>query len=206
MLHLEVLPPAQLKLWPELKSVPSSFVLYGGTAIALQLGHRISVDFDFFSDEPLSKELLLQSFPLLLKHSLTQPEINTINCLFTYPEGPVKIQFLGGLGGRQKRMDPPLIAKENQIQIASLRDLFATKLNTIQSRAQCKDYIDIDALIQSGIRLEEGLRYACIVYGKHFDPATSLRALCSYRDGDLPELDSPIQKRLLNAAKSVNAI
>ena len=35
-------------LWPDLAEVPHSFVLYGGTALALRLGHRISEDFDFF--------------------------------------------------------------------------------------------------------------------------------------------------------------
>ena len=205
-LHLEILPPAQLRLWPLLRAIPQSFILYGGTAIALQLGHRVSVDFDFFSEAPLNKESLLQVFPLLLEHTLVQPEINTINFQFVCPEGPVKIQFLAGLGARQKRIESPRIAEENKIQIASLRDLFATKLNTIQSRAECKDYIDIDALIQSGISLEEGLRCAVAVYGKRFDPATSLRALCSYRDGDLLELNPAVQQRLSHLAKSVDVI
>src|SRR6202034_2462988 len=46
--HLEILPPAQRELWRELDQVPAEFTLYGGTAIALHLGHRQSVDFDFF--------------------------------------------------------------------------------------------------------------------------------------------------------------
>jgi hypothetical protein len=46
---LDVLTAAQLRLWSELSAVPEDFVLYGGTALALHLGHRTSVDFDFFS-------------------------------------------------------------------------------------------------------------------------------------------------------------
>ncbi|VAW40374.1 hypothetical protein MNBD_DELTA03-369 [hydrothermal vent metagenome] len=47
--HFEILPPAQQQLWTELElTVDLGFVLYGGTAIALRLGHRTSVDFDFF--------------------------------------------------------------------------------------------------------------------------------------------------------------
>lgn len=47
--HLHTLPEAQQALWPGLKpALGLGFVLYGGTAIALRLGHRISVDFDFF--------------------------------------------------------------------------------------------------------------------------------------------------------------
>lgn len=47
--HKEILPTSQQEVWPELSDIKKlGFVLYGGTAIALQLGHRISVDFDFF--------------------------------------------------------------------------------------------------------------------------------------------------------------
>jgi hypothetical protein len=50
--RLDVLPATQRRLWPELRGVPPQFVLYGGTALALRLGHRHSVDFDFFSSIP----------------------------------------------------------------------------------------------------------------------------------------------------------
>lgn len=51
--HLEILPEAQRRLWPELRpTLQLGLVLYGGTAIALRLGHRSSVDFDFFTDQP----------------------------------------------------------------------------------------------------------------------------------------------------------
>jgi hypothetical protein len=46
--RLDIVPPPQRRLWDELAAVPAAFVLYGGTAVALQLGHRTSVDFDFF--------------------------------------------------------------------------------------------------------------------------------------------------------------
>ena len=205
-LHLTILPPAQLKLWPLLKNIPKHFILYGGTAIALQLGHRVSIDFDFFSDLPLDKNQLITSFPLLKKYNLVQPEINTIDCIIDFPEGPIKLQFLAGLGNKQKRIATPIIADDNQLQIASLEDLFATKLNTIQHRAECKDYIDIDAIIRSGLSLEKGLGYAVAVYGKSFDPATSLRALCSYRDGNLNELQNAIKTRLSSHAAAVENI
>lgn len=205
-LHLNILSPAQRKLWDLLKDIPRNFILYGGTAIALQLGHRESVDFDFFSEATLNKALLLESFSLLAQYPNIQPEINTLNCFVEVDGEPVKIQFLAGLGERQKRINDPVVAEDNQLQIASLPDLFGTKLNTIQHRAECKDYIDIDAMIQSGITLANGLSYAKQIYGKNFDPATSLRALCSYRDGDLDELSQDVQQRLIAAAKAVDYI
>ena len=49
--NLDILPAAQRTLWPELSATPDNFTLYGGTALALRLGHRASVDFDFFSND-----------------------------------------------------------------------------------------------------------------------------------------------------------
>ena len=54
--RLDILPFEQRRLWPNLSEVPKHFVLYGGTAIALRLGARQSVDFDFFTERPLSAE------------------------------------------------------------------------------------------------------------------------------------------------------
>ena len=45
--RLDILPASQRTLWPELDATPDHFTLYGGTALALRLGHRQSVDFDF---------------------------------------------------------------------------------------------------------------------------------------------------------------
>ncbi len=204
--HLTILPPAQLKLWPLLESIPADFILYGGTAIALQLDHRQSVDFDFFSAKPLNRDQLLVAMPFLAESNWVQPEINTLNCVLTLKEGEVKLQFLAGIGSRQGRVEALHKCIDNGIYVASLRDLLATKLNTIQMRAEIKDYIDIDALLQYGLTLADGLACARAIYGKHFDPATSIRALCSYRESDLPELNKTTQKRLIKAALAVEEI
>ena len=49
--NLKILPQGQRELWPLLGTIPARFTLYGGTALAIQLGHRESVDFDFFSSQ-----------------------------------------------------------------------------------------------------------------------------------------------------------
>jgi hypothetical protein len=48
--NLSVLPEPQRQLWAELRNTPKTLVLYGGTALALRLGHRQLEDFDFFSN------------------------------------------------------------------------------------------------------------------------------------------------------------
>jgi hypothetical protein len=59
--HLEVLPEAQKETWPTLGwTTTNRFVLYGGTAIALRCGHRASIDFDFFTDQPLDLSTILR--------------------------------------------------------------------------------------------------------------------------------------------------
>jgi len=62
--HLEILPEAQRRLWPSLAGLAEAgFVLYCGTAIALRCGHRVTVDFDFFSDRPLDRQQLSRELP-----------------------------------------------------------------------------------------------------------------------------------------------
>src|ERR1700688_750060 len=63
--HLEILPPPQRTLWSELSDVPREFVLYGGTALALHLGHRNSVDFDFFGSRALDLSQIEQGISFL---------------------------------------------------------------------------------------------------------------------------------------------
>lgn len=71
---LSILPEPQKRLWPELAAVPRAFVLYGGTALALRLGHRASVDFDFFSSAPLDHRALSGALPFLRDAEVLQEE------------------------------------------------------------------------------------------------------------------------------------
>lgn len=71
--RLDVLPHSQKRLWPELGKAPDlGFTLYGGTAIALRLGHRVSVDFDFFSEKPIDRHALKAAFPFMAQSTTLQ--------------------------------------------------------------------------------------------------------------------------------------
>jgi hypothetical protein len=61
--RLDALPESQRLFWPELDAVPSDFVLYGGTGLTLQLGHRVSEDFDFFSSVGFGPDRLQARLP-----------------------------------------------------------------------------------------------------------------------------------------------
>jgi hypothetical protein len=136
------------------------------------------------------------------KHAeMTQFQENTLTAIVDR-NGPVKLSFFGSLG--IKRVHDPDIAEENGVQIASLLDLLASKLKTIHLRAEMKDYRDIVAMFDAGLSLAEGLAAAAGIYGKEFNGALSLKALTFFQDGDLPSLTPAVQKRLLEAATSVN--
>jgi hypothetical protein len=198
--NLNILPEPQRRLWGELRDTPQAFVLYGGTALALRLGHRQSEDFDFFSNQPFQPSALRDAIPYLKHAEMTQFQDNTLTAIVDR-NGPVKLSFDGSLG--MKHVHDPDISQENGIQIASLLDLLASKLRTIQSRAEAKDYRDIAATFEAGLSLEEGLAAATAIYGKLFNGALSLKALTFFEDGDLPSLTSAVKKRLLGLATSV---
>jgi hypothetical protein len=200
--HLEILALPQRQLWAHLSQIPREFVLFGGTAIALQLGHRQSLDFDFFGDRPLDPHRLAPAIPFLAGATITQREPDTLSCIVDRG-GPVKLSFFGLPGIR--RLRPPLVAPDNGLKVASLLDLSVTKVLVVQTRAEARDYIDVDALIRDGnIDLPTALAAARAVHGVQFNPQITLKALCYFNDGSLPTLPKEIKDRLARAAASVN--
>ena len=107
--HLEILPPAQRKLWAELSTVPREFVLYGGTALALHLGHRDSLDFDFFGNRPLDLPTLEGGISFLAGARIVQRERNTLSAIVERGDR-VKVLFFGV--PNLPRLLPPHIARE----------------------------------------------------------------------------------------------
>lgn len=203
MFQLVILPPPQRRFWDELGATPQDFVLYGGTALALRLGHRHSEDFDFFSNQPFNPAELQARLPYLAGAEITQSHNNTLTAILDR-RGPVKVSFLGGL--KLNRVQNPEVASENGIAVASLLDLAATKLLTIQQRAEAKDYLDVAAALEAGLSLAEALAAAQAVYGPEFNGALSLKALTYFEDGDLPRLDRATRERLRAAATAVELI
>jgi hypothetical protein len=196
--HLEILPAEQRRLWQGLGQVPHDFALYGGTALALRLGHRRSDDFDFFSASDFSPAELEGRVPLLRGATRIQSAPNTLTCIVQEP-GPVRLSFFGGLGLR--RLEDPDWVDPPGVWLASLVDLAATKVKTVQDRAEAKDYRDIEALLAAGLALREALAAAAGAWGAGFNPLLSLKALSYFGDGDLPDLPEETRRRLLAAVR-----
>jgi hypothetical protein len=200
---IHILPASQLRLWNEFSEVPGEFVLYGGTAVALQLGHRQSVDFDFFSNRPFRPADLYATVPFLAGAEIVQQAANTLTCSVDR-DGFVKVSFFGL--PKIRRVDAPLIAAVNGLRIASLIDLAGTKAAVVQQRAEAKDYIDLDAILRHGIDLDTCLAAAMHIYGPSFNPALTLKSLCYFGDGDLVRLPGDVKRRLQVAAQNVDVL
>lgn len=200
--HLEVLPASQRTLWNELSEVSREFVLYGGTALALHLAHRNSVDFDLFASRELDLLRIEQEISFMKGANIIQRDRNTLSAIVDRG-GPVKVSFFGV--PNLPRLSPAVVAKDNGLGVASLLDLAGTKASVVQVRAEAKDYIDIDALITAGkVDLPLALAAAQRLYGSTFNPQITLKALSFFADGDLSRLPEDMKLRLAAAAREVD--
>ncbi|MEX0806976.1 MAG: nucleotidyl transferase AbiEii/AbiGii toxin family protein [Candidatus Binatia bacterium] len=193
----DILPKAQQEIWPLLAPAPKlSFVLYGGTAVALHFGHRVSVDFDFFRSAALDKKELAAAFSFLPNATTIVEDPNSLVVNVPMPSGTVKVSFFGGLAFG--RINKPRPTGDSVLLVASLEDLLATKLKAILDRAEAKDYRDIAAILSAGTSLERALGGFAKMYGQ--DAAIPLKAIGYFKDGDLPTLPAATQK-VLRAAR-----
>ncbi len=199
---LDILPLAQRKLWEELVDVPAEFTLCGGTAVALHLGHRESVDFDFFGTKEFSPVEFAEQIPFLRDATITQSEPNTISAVVDRG-GPIKVSFFGLT--KISLLKEPHVTKDIHLKVASLLDLSGMKAAVVQKRAEKKDYLDIDAILTSGqINLPEALAAAKAIYGGNFNPESTLKALCYFGDGNVGSLPVDVKQRLVKAATQVD--
>jgi Nucleotidyl transferase AbiEii toxin, Type IV TA system len=200
--RLDILPPAQQRLWPELSHTPEDFTLYGGTAIALRLGHRASVDFDFFAVRRFSPNELIERIPYLRGAAIRQSAPDTLT-VTVERGGPAQISFFGGLDLGQ--VAPANHAAGPEIKVASLIDLAGFKVAVVTQRAELRDYIDIHALLtKANLSVAEMLASARIIYGSEFNPLVALKALAYHEDPSLTELSGDIRNDLIAAVQATD--
>ena len=196
--RLDVLPGAQRALWPALAGIPDSFVLYGGTALALRLAHRASVDFDFFASAAVDLDTLFE-LPLLAGAEVLQRTPDTLTVSTMPATGhPMRVSFFAGtdIG----RVGTPQRTNDGVTLVASLLDLFATKLEVLLERVAAKDYLDLAAILRSGVPLAEGLGAAAALYGNRFPPMDAVKALAYFDEGDAANVDAATQRYLSDQA------
>jgi hypothetical protein len=196
--RLDALPSPQRALWPELAAVPRRYVLYGGTALTLRLAHRPSVDFDFFAHDHLDHRELETAVPFVRDAAVLDEGPDTRTILTTHTGGDVKVSFFGGIAFG--RIGDPEPTDDGVLRAASLLDLAGTKIKALLQRVEAKDYRDVAALLEHGVKLEDILGSARALFGLAFNPLIAQKTLCYFEGGDLESLDGDVRNALLAAA------
>lgn len=130
----------------------SSFYLAGGTALALQLGHRVSEDLDFFVDKAFDAEELKNR---IVPDKVSSIRSRTLHCV----KDGVRLSFLC--------YDVPLCFPPHiwrGIQVAAWQDVAAEKLKTMSQRGAKKDFYDVYAVIM----LKSDIKKLCTLFLNRF--------------------------------------
>ena len=203
-MHPEILTEKQKALFPLLRQFSPSFYLAGGTAIALHIGHRRSIDFDLFTRDELHR---IRIHHILKKGGFEIQDVlyeafDQLNCLvlgvkltfFTYPfDIPAPHSF------------------ESVISMPALLDLGAMKAYTLGGRGKWKDYVDLYFLLRDHFSLNEIESRAHRLYGSVFNEKLFREQMAYFEDiDDTEEVDmvsenpdpEQIQTFLANAALS----
>ncbi len=138
-----ILDEKRLNILPLLEEFKDNFYLAGGTALALQLGHRDSIDFDFFTKNDINTQELFEKIKIIFQqHTLkrVQDEKNTLTIII---DSNIKISFFTY---KYKLLNQ--LHEESYLQIASIEDIACMKLNAIISRSTMKDYVDLFFILQ----------------------------------------------------------
>lgn len=185
MIHYEIFPQEQKKIYKNLSFLKNKgFILFGGTAIALQLGHRQSIDFDFFTSNRLDEKLKDEILKNLKSDTMLQNEENTL----VFLKNEVKLSFFGDIDFAIKENS---LILDDVLEVANLKSLLATKLKATFDRAEYKDYIDIVEILKTGqITIEEGINKMFDFFGTDFTASQVLKNLTYFEDGNLYRLET----------------
>lgn len=185
-MHTEILNQRQKDILPLLAEVLAGTDLYmaGGTALALHLGHRPSIDFDWFAPSIGKPEQLCQrlspgklSFTVLsLSHETLYVTINDVQTSF--------------IGYSYPLLRPPVLWPEYNVYLADIPDIACMKLSAITNRGSRKDFIDLFVIIMDHFTLNECLTLFTRKYQTR-DIGHVIRSLVFFEDADAePEVNT----------------
>jgi Nucleotidyl transferase AbiEii toxin, Type IV TA system len=174
----EGLPEPQKLLWDKLaqRPWPQPFYLAGGTALALHLGHRQSVDFDFFLPEEMNTHEIIENLRTLGTFELFHQSHHTLHGLLEQ----VRISFFTYQYPLLEELHPYL-----NLAIADLLDIALMKLEAIAGRGNKKDFIDLYFLLPYFSLTELFAQYP-LKYGKPLNNHYHLlKSLVYFKDAEL---------------------
>jgi hypothetical protein len=181
-MHLEAIKSEQKEIFKKLRYF-KEYYLAGGTALALQIGHRISVDFDFFYDKKIPQSLL-GKIRRIFKEYKIKTEVNNPEQLTVSLTG-VTLTFV--------KYPFPLIFKLNEYQgvkLLSVPEIAVTKAFTIGHRATLKDYVDLYFILEERhCSLEEIIKISKKKFKDEFNQRLFLEQLIYLEDVEDMEIE-----------------
>jgi len=179
MYHKEILNNNQVELLPLIGEFKREYYLVGGTAIALYLGHRRSIDFDLFKYSPLNRKKNLDKvqesrFSTLVTWNVAD-QMNLIvnNVKITFYQYPFQIKANNIF--------------DNIIRLPNLLDLAAMKAYALGRRSKWKDYVDLYFLLKENFSINEISQKASIIFGDLFSDKLFRSQLSYFEDVDYSE-------------------
>ena len=175
----EILSDSQEKLLPFLKKFKRNYYLVGGTAIALYIGHRKSIDFDLFTHSPLNKKkisseiqkLEVEVQPLFIDFDQQHFLINNVKFTFFYY--PYLIEHFKLF--------------QDVIYLPSLLDLAAMKAFALGRRSKWKDYVDLYFILKEYYTLEQIVEKAKYYFPDQISEKLFRNQLAFHKDIDYTE-------------------
>lgn len=163
-----------------------AFYLAGGTGLALQLGHRQSVDFDFFAPAPILASEVVEQCQQWGAFALQAESRNTVHATV----GGIRVSFISYWA---PLLDPAV--PHGHVRLASLRDIACMKLDAIASRGSRKDFVDLHILLTK-YALSDLLRaYQERTQGKGLPAYQLLKSLVYFADAEadpMPAMRQPV--------------
>jgi hypothetical protein len=178
-MHTEILTTRQVELLPLVKKFRRSFYLVGGTAIALHLGHRQSIDFDLFTMSKLNKAKI--------KKMLFEEPFNQIPIFEDWDQlhiiiNQVKVTFFS-----YPYPVPHTVNVDSIIKIPSLLSLSAMKAFALGRRAKWKDYVDLYFILRDHFTIKEISTEAMRIFDQQFSEKLFRQQLAFHKDIDYTE-------------------
>jgi len=177
-MHLEILQTNQKELLPYLNRFEASHYLVGGTAIALQIGHRRSIDFDLFTKGTLDHASLLE--PFRSTFGIDQIMIDEPQEL-TFSTNGVKLTFLAYPFSVEHHSHEELV-----LPTPDLVTLGALKAYALGRRGKWKDYVDLYFILQK-YSIADIVKHAQPMFGREFDEKLFRVQLSYFDDIDYSE-------------------
>jgi len=173
-MHTGILTEKQNELLPYLKIFKRKFYLVGGTAVALHLGHRRSIDFDLFCKTRISKKDILKKISNLpFKKSKLSEDTDQIHFIIN----DVKVIFFN----YPYEIEHPLKLGE-YLSLPTLLSLSSMKAYALGRRAKWKDYVDLYLILRDHYSIKEISREAIKNFGRLFSEKLLREQLAFHKD------------------------